>query len=55
MILYIALVLLFAWVLGVLGVIPAGQMTHAPLLVGLLFLLIAFLKARDGAASQPHR
>lgn len=55
MILYIALALLVAWVLGMLGVFQVGKMVHVPLLVGLLFLLIAFLQARDAAAHQPDR
>ena len=52
MIFYIALALILAWVLGVIGVYPGGQMFHMLLLVGLLFLLIAFVKARDAAAGQ---
>ena len=50
MILYTALALLFLWVLGVVGAYPGGQVFHMLLLVGLLFLLLAFVKARDAAA-----
>lgn len=49
MILYIALALLAAWLLGVLGVFPVGQIVHVLLLVGLLLLLLAFVQARDAA------
>jgi hypothetical protein len=53
-----ALVLLAAWVLGALGVYTLGNMVHVLLLVGLLFLLLAFSKARDAAlrraTERPH-
>jgi hypothetical protein len=44
--------MLFAWLLGVVGVYPGGQMFHLLLLVGLLFLLIAFVKRRDAVAGR---
>ena len=44
-----ALVLLAAWVLGILGAYRVGNVVHVLLLVGLLFLLLAFSKARDAA------
>jgi hypothetical protein len=44
-----ALVLLVAWLLGALGVYEAGDIVHALLLVGLMLLLLAFLKAREAA------
>lgn len=47
-----AFVLLFAWLLGVLGVYRVGDLVHLLLLVGLMMLLIAFLKARDAAARR---
>lgn len=47
-----ALVLLAAWMLGVLGVYTVGKLVHVLLLVGLLFLLLAFMKARDAALRQ---
>jgi hypothetical protein len=46
----IALVLLAAWLLGIIGVYRVGDAVHVLLLVGLMLLLFAFLKARDGAA-----
>lgn len=45
----IALVLLVAWLLGVAGVYRIGDRVHVLLLVGLMLLLLAFLKARDAA------
>jgi hypothetical protein len=47
-----ALVLLMAWLLGVLGVYRVGELVHLLLLVGLMLLLLAFLKARDAAARR---
>jgi hypothetical protein len=47
-----ALVLLFIWLVGVLRVYDVGSLVHVPLLVGLMFLMLAFLKARDTAASD---
>ena len=48
----IALVLLAAWLLGVLGVYRAGDLVHVLLLVGLMLLLLAFLRARDAAVRR---
>ena len=45
----IALVLLCAWVLGVAGAYRIGDRVHVLLLVGLMLLLLAFLKAHDAA------
>lgn len=45
----LAFVLLILWLLGVVGVYQAGQFVHALLLVGLMLLLMASLKARDAA------
>jgi hypothetical protein len=47
-----AILLLLGWLLGVVGVYDVGSLVHVPLLVGLMFLLLAFLKARDAAASD---
>lgn len=52
MLLTIALVLLAAWLLGVLGVYRAGDLAHVLLLVGLMLLLLAFLRGRDAAARR---
>jgi hypothetical protein len=48
----IALSLLVAWLIGVLGVYPVGQFVHVLLLVGLALLMIAFLRAREAAARR---
>jgi hypothetical protein len=48
----IALVLLAAWLLGVLGVYRAGDIVHVLLLVGLMLLLLAFLRARDAGVRR---
>ena len=45
----ISLLLLAAWMLGVVGVYNLGTLVHVLLLVGLLLLLMAFLRARDAA------
>ena len=45
----IAFVLLIAWLLGVLGVYRSGEIVHALLLVGLMLLLLAFVRAREEA------
>ena len=50
MLLKIALVLLIAWLLGVLGLYRIGDLVHVLLLVGLMLLLLGALKARDAAA-----
>ncbi len=49
MLLKFGLVLLAAWLLGMLGVYRLGQNVHFLLLVGLMLLLLGFLKARDAA------
>ena len=47
-----ALVLLGAWLLGVVGLYRIGDLLHVFLLVGLMLLLLAVLKARDAAAAR---
>ena len=47
-----ALILLFAWLLSIAGLYNVGDRVHFMLLVGLLLLLVAFLKARDAAVSR---
>jgi len=49
----IALVLLAGWFLGVLGGYSAGNSAHVLLLMGLFFLLLGFLKARDAGLRRP--
>ena len=49
----IALMLLAGWFLGVLGAYSAGRLVDVLLLMGLFFLLLGFLKARDAAQQRP--
>jgi hypothetical protein len=49
MLLKIAMVLLAAWLLGVLGVYRVGDVVHVLLLVSLMLLLLGLLRARDAA------
>jgi uncharacterized membrane protein len=46
-----ALLLLIAWLLGIVGVYSVGSLVHVLLLVGLMLLLLGMLKARDAATS----
>ncbi|HEX2344219.1 MAG TPA: DUF5670 family protein [Vicinamibacterales bacterium] len=48
----IALTLLVAWLIGVIGVYRAGQLVHVLLLVGLALLMLAFLRAREEAVRR---
>jgi hypothetical protein len=45
----LALVLLAAWLIGVLAAPTAGDLVHVLLLAGLALLLLAFLRAREEA------
>jgi hypothetical protein len=47
-----AFVVLVAWFLGLVGVFGVGGFTHVPLLVGLMLLLLAALRARDAAVRR---
>ena len=47
-----AFVLLGAWLLGVFGLNRIGDLVHVLLLVGLMLLLLAVLKARDAAGAR---
>ena len=49
MLLKIAIVLLMVWIIGVVGVFEVGDLVHVLLLVGLMLLLLAFVKAREAA------
>ena len=51
MLLKIAVLLLVAWLIGVLGVYNIGDAVHVLLLVGGMLLLLGALKARDRAAA----
>ena len=53
MLLKLGLVLLVAWLLGVLGVYQLGQVVHMLLLIGLSLILLGFLKARDASTNAP--
>jgi hypothetical protein len=48
----IALVLLSLWLIGVVGVYNIGDSVHVLLLVGLMLLLLAFLRARDASTRR---
>ncbi len=48
----IAFALLAIWLLGVVGLYSVGDLVHVFLLVGLMLLLLAFLRARDAAARR---
>jgi hypothetical protein len=52
MLLKSSFVLLFAWLVGVLGLFSIGDLVHVLLLVGLMLGLLGALKARDAAASR---
>ena len=45
----LAIVLLAVWLLGLVGVYRIGDLFHAFLLIGLMFLLLGFLRAREAA------
>ena len=45
----IALIVLGAWVVSLSGVFPGGDLAHVLLLVGLMLLLLAFVKGREAA------
>lgn len=55
MLLIVSLVLLGTWFLGLLQLIPLGDFLHTLLLVGLMLLLVAGLKARDHATAERRR
>lgn len=54
MLLKVALTLLAAWLLSIAGLYRGGDRVHVLLLVGLMLLLMAFLKARDAAIRGPR-
>jgi hypothetical protein len=47
-----ALVILSLWVIGMVGVYNVGELVHVLLLVGLMLLLLAFLRVRDAAGRR---
>ena len=48
----VALILLAAWLLGLFGVYRIGDLFHVLLVVGLMLLLLGFLRARDAAVRR---
>jgi hypothetical protein len=55
MLLKVAVALLIAWLLGVLGLYRLGDFVHLLLLVGLTLLLLGILRARDAALAAHRR
>ena len=49
-----AIALLIVWLLGMYGVYRMGALAHVFLLVGLMLLLLAVLKAREAALRRPE-
>ena len=49
MLVKVGVVLLAVWLLGLVGVYRIGDLFHVFLLVGLMLLLLGFLRARDAA------
>lgn len=49
-----SIALLIVWLLGMAAVYRVGDLTHVFLLVGLMLLLLAMLKARDAALRPPN-
>lgn len=48
----IALALFATWLLGVAGLYSVGDAVHVLLLVGLMLLMLGFLRARDAAVRR---
>jgi hypothetical protein len=55
MLLKIALVLMAAWLLGVLGLYDIGDAVHLLFLVGGMLLLLGVVKGRDAALTAERR
>jgi hypothetical protein len=49
----ITFVLLGAWLLGLVGTYDFGDLFHGFLLVGLMLLMLAFLRVREAAKRRP--
>ena len=49
---WIALVFLSLWLIGVVGLYEIGDLVHILLLVGLMLLLLAFLRGREAAGRR---
>ena len=50
----LTIALLVVWLLGMFGVYRVGDLVHVFLLVGLMLLLLAVLKAQDAALRHPE-
>jgi hypothetical protein len=55
MLVTVALLLLAAWLLGVICLYELGRAVHVLFLVGLMLLMLGVLKGRDATARQPTR
>ena len=55
MLLKVALLLLLAWLVSVVGIYEAGELVHVLLLGGLLLLLLAVIKGRDAASTHARK
>ena len=53
MLIKVGLAVLAVWLLGVVGVYRIGDLFHVFLLIGLMLLLLGFLRARDAAVRVP--
>ena len=53
MLLTAGVLLLVAWVPGIVGLYGTGNWFHVFLLVGLMLILLAFARARDAALRPP--
>ena len=52
MLIKVGLILLALWLLGLFGLYGVGDLFHVLLLVGLMLLLLGFLRARDAALQR---
>jgi hypothetical protein len=55
MLIKLALVLLVAWVLGIVGVYQMGDLVHLLLLAALMILLLGIARARDAAMAKERQ
>lgn len=52
MVFKVACVLLLLWLVGLFAIEQAGDLIHVLLLIGLMLLLVSFLKAREAAIQR---
>jgi hypothetical protein len=55
MLFIVAFALLALWSVGLMGLYPSGDLFHVLLLVGLMLLLLAFLRGRDAVIRRATR